>query len=128
MMLSGELAAAIMGNDMPKDPRVTPLIPDPHEAARKWYEREHVVPINHMFVVHKDIAAKRPDVVREVYRMLVESRNAAPASALETFPPVGLEENRKGLDMAIQWSYEQKIIPRRFSVDELFDDAMTALR
>lgn len=127
MMLGGELAAAILGNDMPKDPRVEFLIPDPHAAARAWYEREHVVPINHLFVVHEDLAKKRPDVVRELFRLLVESRKAAPASALVDMPPIGLEANRKGLELAIQWSYEQKIIPRKFSVDELFDDVTAQL-
>ena len=127
MMLKGEIAAAIMGNDMPDDPRIERLIPDPHGAAKRWYEREGVVPINHMIAIHADLAKRRPDVVRELYRMIVESRQLAPASALATFPPVGLEANRKGLEMAIQWSYEQKIIPRLFSVDELFDDTTATL-
>ena len=127
MMLKGEIAAAIMGNDMPDDPRIERLIPDPHGAAKRWYEREGVVPINHMIAIHADLARRRPDVVRELYRMIVESRQLAPASALATFPPVGLEANRKGLEMAIRWSYEQKIIPRLFSVDELFDDTTATL-
>ena len=127
MMLKGEIAAAIMGNDMPDDPRIERLIADPHEAAKRWYEREGVVPINHMIAIHADLARRRPDVVRELYRMIVDSRQLAPASALATFPPVGLEANRKGLEMAIQWSYEQKIIPRLFSVDELFDDTTATL-
>jgi 4,5-dihydroxyphthalate decarboxylase len=127
MMLDGEVAAAILGNDMPKDPRVRTLIPDPHAAAKAWYEREGVIPINHMFVIHEDIAKKRPDVVREIARLLVESRAAAPASALTSMPPLGLEANRKGLEMAIDWSYEQKIIPRRLKVDELFDDVTAGL-
>jgi 4,5-dihydroxyphthalate decarboxylase len=29
--------------------------------------------------------------------------------------------------MAIQWSFEQKIIPRRLSFDELFDDTTASL-
>jgi len=29
--------------------------------------------------------------------------------------------------MAIEWSYEQKIIPRRFKVDDLFDDTTAEL-
>ena len=33
----------------------------------------------------------------------------------------------KGLEMAIDWSYEQKIIPRRIKVDELFDDTTAHL-
>jgi 4,5-dihydroxyphthalate decarboxylase len=127
MMFSGEIAAAIMGADMPDDPRVRTLIPEPHEAAKKWYEREHVIPINHMFAVHRDLSKKRPDVVKELYRMIVESRAAAPAKATATIPPFGLEANRKALGMAIDWSLEQKIIPRRLSVDELFDETTAAL-
>jgi 4,5-dihydroxyphthalate decarboxylase len=126
MMMSGELAAAILGGDMPKDdPRVQTLIPDPHNVAKAWYQREGVIPINHVFVVRKELSKERPDVVREIYRMIVESRKFAPESA--TRPPFGLEANRKGLQLAIDWSYEQKIIPRRLSVDELFDDTTAAL-
>lgn len=127
LMLDGELAAAILGNDMPDDPRIERLIPDPHAAAARWYAREGVVPVNHMVVVHERLTRERPDLVRELYRLLVQSRSLAPEKALQTFPPVGLEANRRGLEMAIAWSYEQKIIPRRFSVDELFDDVTRLL-
>ena len=127
MMLKGELAAAILGLDMPDDPRIVRLIPNPHEAAQEWYAREHVVPINHMFVVHEDISRQRPDVVAEIYRMLKESRDLAPAGALKTFPPIGFEPNRLGLEMASRWSFEQKIIPRLLNYDELFDETMAAL-
>jgi 4,5-dihydroxyphthalate decarboxylase len=127
MMLKGEVAAALMGNDLPKDPRVRTLISEPHEAAQRWFEREGVVPINHLFVVHADIAKRRPDVVREIFRMLVEARNLAPAEAVKDLPPLGYEANKKGIDLAVQWAFEQKIIPRRFKVDELFDDTTASL-
>jgi 4,5-dihydroxyphthalate decarboxylase len=127
MMLDGEVAAAILGNDMPKDPRVRTLVPDAQVAAQEWYQREGVIPINHLFVVHENIAKKRPDVVRELARMIAESRAAAPASISASIPPLGLEANRKGLEVAIEWSFEQKIIPRRLSVDELFDDTTANL-
>jgi 4,5-dihydroxyphthalate decarboxylase len=127
MMLEGEIAAAILGVDMPKDARVRTLIPDALGAAEKWYQREGIIPINHMFAVHKDISRKRPDVVRELFRMIRESRALAPAAVAAALPPIGLEANRKGLEMAIEWSFEQKIIPRRFKVDELFDDATADL-
>jgi 4,5-dihydroxyphthalate decarboxylase len=127
MMLDGEVAAAILGNDMPKDPRVRTLVPDPHAAAEKWYGREGIIPINHMFVVRQEIAKQRPDVVRELARMIAVSRAAAPAAFVASLPPLGLEANRKGLEMAIEWSFEQKIIPRRFKVDELFDDTTANL-
>jgi 4,5-dihydroxyphthalate decarboxylase len=127
MMLSGEIAAAMMGGDMPDDPRVKTLIPEAKAAGKEWCRREGVIPINHMFVVHQDLSKQRPDIVREIFRMIVESRGLAPDSAKITIPPIGLEANRKGLDLAIQWSFEQKIIPRRLSVDELFDDTTAAL-
>lgn len=127
MMLEGEIAAAILGVDMPKDPRVRTLLPNANAAAQAWYEREGVIPINHMFVVHTEISEKRPDVVRELFRMIVESRALAPASVTAALPPLGLEANRKGLEMAIEWSYEQTIIPRRLKVEELFDDTTALL-
>ena len=101
MMLDGEIAAAILGNDMPKDPRVQTLVPDPFAAAGEWYRREGVIPINHMFVIRQELSKQRPDVVREIFRMIVESRKLAPESATATIPPIGLEANRKGLEMAI---------------------------
>ena len=127
MMLNGELAAALLGNDMPKDPRVRTLVPDAHAAAKRWYEREGVIPINHLFAVHQDISRKRPDVVREIYRMITASRALAPPDEIATVPPLGREANRKGLEMAIDWAFEQKIIPRRLKFDELFDDTTASL-
>ena len=126
LMMAGELTAALLGEDMPKDPRVRTLVPDAHNAAKSWYAREGFVPINHMFVVHEDLSKKRPDIVRELYRMVMESRSAA-EGVPAIFPPIGLEANRKGLQVAIDWALDQKIIPRRLSVDELFDDVTGAL-
>jgi 4,5-dihydroxyphthalate decarboxylase len=127
MMFDGELAAAILGGDMPKDPRVETLIPDAKAAARKWYEREGVIPINHVFVIRAELSRERPDVVREVFRMLAESRSLAPDNITAGLPPFGLEKNRKQLELAIEWALEQGILPRRLSVDELFDDTTAAL-
>ncbi|WP_206955376.1 phosphate ABC transporter substrate-binding protein [Trinickia acidisoli] len=126
MMLDGELAAALLGEDMPKDPRVRTLVPDAQNAAKAWFAREGVVPINHMFVVHESISKTRPDVVRELYRMIVESRAQA-EGVPAVFPPIGMEANRKGIQLAIDWALDQKIIPRRLSVDELFDDVTGSL-
>lgn len=128
MLLAGELDAAILSRkDWPADDRIKHLIPDPDQAAQAWYAREGVVPINHLFVVHQDVARQHPEVVRELYRMFKESRALAPAAVQQALPPMGMEASRKGLEMAIDWSYEQKIIPRRLAVDELFDEVTGAL-
>jgi len=126
LMLCGELAAALLGEDMPKDTRVRTLVPDAHNAAKDWFAREGIVPINHMFVVHQDLCKQRPDIVRELYRLVAESRALA-EGVPAAFPPLGLEANRKGLQLAIDWALDQKIIPHRLRVDDLFDDVTGAL-
>lgn len=121
MMFDGEIAAALMGNEMPKNPRVATLIPNAMEEGARWVERNGFIPINHMFVVHHDVARDHPDAVREIFRMLSESRAQASEAVIAKLPPIGLEANRKGIQMAIDLALEQRIIPRRLSVDELFD-------
>lgn len=127
MMLDGELGATLQGVDLPKDPRVQHLVPDPHQAAKDWYAREGVVPINHLFVVHQDLSRERPDIVREIYRIIGESRALTEGGVPDPFPPMGFEANRKGIQLAIDWAFEQKIIPEKVSVESLFDDTTRAL-
>ena len=125
-MLNGFSVDCLLGEDMPKDERVRTLVPDANAAANDWFARTGVVPINHMFVVHEKLSKERPDIVRELYRMVVESRDAA-QGVPAVFPPIGLEANRKGLQLAVDWALDQKIIPRRLSVDALFDDVTGSL-
>ncbi len=127
LMLDGELAATLQGVDLPKDDRVEYLVPKPFDAAKEWFAREGVVPINHMFVVHEDISRNHPEVVREIYRMICDSRELTKGGVPSPYPPLGLEANRKGIQLAIEWAFEQKIIPRKLSVDELFDDTTASL-
>ncbi|HUI13438.1 MAG TPA: hypothetical protein VL048_08240 [Xanthobacteraceae bacterium] len=128
MLLDGELDAAIVGDTMP-DPRLKPLIPDAEAAARQWALKHGGVPINHMMVVRNSIAKERPDVVQETYRLLRESRNAAsppPGGPLDPWR-FGVEADRRALEIIIDYSVRQKLIPRAFAVDELFDDTTRAL-
>jgi len=124
MLLDGELDAAILGADMPNEPRVAHLIPNPKEAALAWRKKYGTVPVNHFFCVDKELADTRPDVVAEIFRMLKESKAAAspPADGID-FHLFGVEALRRPLELMIQYATEQRIIPRAFSVDELFDDS-----
>jgi 4,5-dihydroxyphthalate decarboxylase len=121
MLLAGEIDAAILGGEAPADPRVVPLIPDPAAAARAWREKHQAIQINHMVTVKLGLP---PDIVREVYRLLLESKRAAGDSDTT---PFGVEANRRNLEVAIDYVHRQRLIPRRFTVDELFDDVTRAL-
>lgn len=128
-LLAGEVDAAIPAGDILSNPIIKPVIPDPPGEARKWREKYGgAVPINHMFVVRSDLSRDRPDVVRELYRMLLESKRAAPPSKDGVdLTPFGLEANRRSLELAIQYSLEQKLITQPFKVDDLFDATTRAL-
>jgi len=129
MLLDGELDAAIVGDKLP-DPRLKPLIPDADAVARQWAETHGGVPINHMMVVRNTIAKTRSDAVKEIYRMLHDSRRAVPPPAdnglLDPWR-FGIEPNRRSLEIIIDYSFRQRLIPRKFSVDELFEDSLRAL-
>jgi 4,5-dihydroxyphthalate decarboxylase len=128
MLLDGEIAAAILGDKFP-DPGLKQLIPDAEGAAKKWAERHRGVPINHMIVVREELSRSRPDVVKEVFRTVRESKKAAGLSDGGMLDPYrfGVESCRPILEIIIEYCFRQKLIPRRITVDELFDDTTRTL-
>jgi 4,5-dihydroxyphthalate decarboxylase len=129
MVLEGELDAAIFGTVLPSDPRFKSVIADPDAAAKEWYRKYHTVPINHAVVVKSSLSKSDPGVVREVFRMLHESKKAAglpKPGAVDTLP-FGFDACKPALDLMSSYALEMKIIPRRYSVEELFDDVTRAL-
>jgi 4,5-dihydroxyphthalate decarboxylase len=129
MVLGGELDAAIFGTVVPDDPRLKSVIPDPDAAAKQWYEKYRTVPINHMVVVKTSLSQSNPGAVREVFRMLQESKKAAglpKAGAIDVLP-FGFAAVKPALELMSSYALEMKIIPRRYSVEELFDDTTRAL-
>jgi 4,5-dihydroxyphthalate decarboxylase len=128
MLLDGELDAAIVGDKIP-DPQLALLIPDADTVAQAWAKTHGGVPINHMIVIRDTISKSRPDLVREIYRVLHESRRAVPPPMGSPADPwrFGVEANRRSLEIIIDHSFRQKLISRNFSVDELFDDCTRAL-
>lgn len=120
MLLDGELDAVL--GDRSDDPRVKSLFGDPAAAAEAWYQKHRIVPLNHMVVVSADLAKSRPDIVEEVYALLRESKRRAPLSEGMDTTPFGVEACRPALERIIDYAAQQRLIPRRFDVDELFDE------
>jgi 4,5-dihydroxyphthalate decarboxylase len=130
MLLDGEIDAAIGAGPKVKDhPQLKTVIPDAPSVAADWGRRRGLTPINHMAVVSSKLRETRPDVVREVFRMLDESKKAAPPLAAGAIDanPFGVEPNRKSLEQVIDYALRQELIPRRLEVDELFDDLTRSL-
>ncbi len=125
LLVNGDVDGAILGADMPDEPRVKHLIPNAKKAGVEWVKTHGFTPINHLVSVDQDLHDQRPDVVVEIYRMLEASKTiGAPDDDTRRF---GVEKNRKGLATAIQYSVEQQVIPKSFEVDELFTDLTRTL-
>jgi 4,5-dihydroxyphthalate decarboxylase len=120
MLLDGELDA-VLGEKV-NHPDLRPLFADVASEERAWSARHGIAPINHMAVVSADLSRNHPDVAREVHRLLRESAAAAPNA-----PRFTADEMRRSLQTITHYVAQQKLIPREFSVDELFDDATRAL-
>jgi 4,5-dihydroxyphthalate decarboxylase len=130
MLLEGELDAAIYGGVMPTDPRLKSVITDPEAVAEDWYARHGIVPVNHMVVLKEDLSKSNPSAVRELFRMLLDSKKAAglPKAGAIDLIPFGFNAVKPALDLMSSYALEMKIIPRRLSVEELFDDTTRELR
>ena len=114
MLLAGEIDAAIVGDGKPADPRIVPVIADPQAAARAWCQRRGAIQINHMVVVKNSVSRADAD---EVSRLLGASIEAAGSPGMN---PYGVEANRRNLEVAIETVARQRLIPRRYGVDELY--------
>jgi 4,5-dihydroxyphthalate decarboxylase len=129
MLRDGEIDAAIYGADLPADPGLTSVIPEPAAAARQWYSRHQVVPINHMLVVTESLATSSPESLGEIFRLFAESKRAAglPKPGQIDFLPFGFEGCRRALQQVIDYALQQSLIGRKIAVQDLFDETSRAL-
>jgi 4,5-dihydroxyphthalate decarboxylase len=120
MLLERELDA-VLGEKV-EHPGLKPLFPDAASEENVWFARHGVLPINHMVVVSRSLSEKNPEIVREVHRLLAQSAKAAPAARR-----FSTDEMHRSLEMIIQYTAQQGLIPHAFAVDELFDDVTRPL-
>jgi len=125
MLLDGELDAVL--GETSDNPRLKPLFPDPAAEAARWYARRGVVPVNHLVVVTEQLATSRPDVVAGVYDLLKRNKEQAGPAAAPHLVPFGIEASRKPLELIIDYAFQQALIPRRYAVEELFDETTRGL-
>lgn len=83
-----------------------------------------------MVAIRREIAESEPDVVREVFRMLGESRAAAGEQHHGDGPdlqPAGFANVRAALETGIRYAFEQDLIKKKYTVEELYGDVLAAL-
>ncbi len=127
-LMSGEVDAGILGNDLPDDPCIEAVIPNARNEGRASFDKTGLVPINHMLVVKQDLADQHPEIVRELYRLFRESKQAVLANPDEPdLRPIGFEAIAPSLQQVVDLAVHQKLIPEKLSVDDLFANARNIL-
>jgi 4,5-dihydroxyphthalate decarboxylase len=127
MLRGGELDAAIVGADVPDDPRLRLLFPDPKAAGEAFYARHGFVPINHMIVVKRELA-QEPGVGSELCRLFADSKARARAAQGRDRAPIGREVVAASVRLAAEFAYEQGLLPHRLAWDDIWRDSPTDWR
>ncbi|MDP1536510.1 MAG: hypothetical protein Q8L95_04935 [Burkholderiales bacterium] len=121
MLRAGELDAGVVSVSDQKDGLLKPVIHDPAAALARWRAANNTRPLNHVMVIHRDLARREPWVGEEVVRLLQQSAAAAADMPGADSIQCGIAALRPTLDLIIQYAFQQGLIPRRFAVDELFN-------
>ena len=136
LVASGDIPAAIGVQIDSSD--VKPLIPNAKEAGFAALRRTGHYPINHTVVVRNDVLEAHPGLADDLFDAFVEAKrryvDRLTSGQIETPDPVhmrvmevlgdplpyGIEPNRQMLESLVGYAVEQKILPRRFAIEELF--------
>jgi len=130
-LLDGRIDAIIAGGALENPDRLRHVIDQPAQAARDWNARTGIVPINHVVVVKNEVVRRHPEAVAEVYRMLIESRQLAEGSAAPgaiDLQPHGFEQLDRSLRKIIDYAFDQQMIRRRYTPEELYGDVLNILK
>lgn len=119
LLLAGELAA-IMGEREVDPNDIRTVVPDAEAAAKAWIERTGIVPINHTLAVRRELIEAHPWLAGELMELFEEARRVAVAEGAAAPPAYGFEANRRSLQLAFDYSADQKITERRYSAEEAF--------
>ena len=129
LLKSGKVDAITGLHGIPEGTR--PVIPNAVEAGAEWYGRTGVFPVNHVLCLRRDVLDAHPwlaDAVTDLFdssRKMAEERGDLD-STRQGLPPglalyqSGLEPNRKSMQMLLDFSIEQHILPASVTLDSLF--------
>jgi 4,5-dihydroxyphthalate decarboxylase len=139
LIISGEIDAGI-GIQGVDSPEVKPLIADIEQATADWYAKTGVFPINNCMVIRDEVLAANPEIaetfftaykqakslylqrlVRQGPKALDEETDKRYSDIIGGDPlPIGIEANRKALEMIAQFSVDQGVISTMPNIDDLF--------
>jgi ABC-type nitrate/sulfonate/bicarbonate transport system substrate-binding protein len=150
LLEAGEIDALI-SVDVPDSvlegrPGITRLFPDYDVVERDYYRRTGIFPPMHIVAIRKELA-RRPDIVRAVYRAFCEAKDLIARKYLddagkqhmsvmtpwfsklfadnrrllgEDWWPYGVDANRTALDTFLRYHHEQGLSRRLLTCEDIF--------
>jgi len=142
LLRSGQVAAAV-GDVRVNSPDIKPLIPDAPNAGFAYFRKTGVYPINHGLVIKDSVLKAQPGLAQKLFSAFQAAKkaylahldagdNLSPADenaiALKQVVgdpfPFGISNrngpNRKAIETLVQFAADQQVIPKKYSVEELF--------
>jgi 4,5-dihydroxyphthalate decarboxylase len=134
------------------NPKIKRLFPDVRASEQAYYRKTHLFPIMHVVAIRTDVIKANPWLPKAVFEMYSKAKQKA-YDNLETttslkvslpwvtqefedtrslmgknFWPYGIEANRKELEVAMRYAYEQGLIKRSIKFEELFHPSTLKLK
>lgn len=139
MLQAGELDAAVAAG-VPEIDSVKSIVRDLHQTEEDWYRRTGIYPIVHTVVVKNTLLEQHPWLAAELLRMFTAAKDAYLDALCAEGPktpdderilwqsrvlnddplPYGVEPNRPSIEALVDACVKQGIVPRAFTLDELF--------
>jgi 4,5-dihydroxyphthalate decarboxylase len=127
-----------------RNPSIERLFPNFREVEAEYFRRTKIFPIMHVLAIKRSVYEQHPFVATSLFNACCEARAMAIAKMRDVgalrfmlpwmvadfheidqvfgneFWPYGVDENRPTLDALLTYLYEQAMISRRVSIEELF--------
>ena len=148
MLEAGELDAMFSARApscfVKRAPNIARLFPDYREVEKAYYKKTQMFPIMHLMGVKRHLVERHPWLPASLYKAFVEAKKyamhdvrdinallvtlpwliaeAEESAALmgEDFWRYGVKENAKEIDALTRYAYEQGLVSRKLTLDDLF--------
>ena len=152
MLRDGELDALFTARGpssfLRGEPHIKRLFPDIRAAEQAYYKKTRMFPIMHLVGIRKSLVEKYPWLPTSVYKAFCEAKALAMVDLLDVnalmvtlpwlipetedtirlmgqdFWAYGVHENMREIEALTQYAYEQGLVDRKVSAEELFHPSM----
>jgi 4,5-dihydroxyphthalate decarboxylase len=143
--IDGIITAASSSREAMAHPKVGRLFPNYRAVEEAYFKKTGIFPIMHVLGIKTEVLARDPSLALRVYKGFCDAKDVAirdlqgDGGAMKTtlpfllpeldatravmgddFWPYGIEKNRRTLEAATRWSFEQHLSPKKLAVEELF--------